>query len=147
MDSCGKSDNRIAKALELIKEEKIENIWKRHSFLAETCRQAIKSIGLKPFAQSPSNAVTSVSMPESIDSAELVKFIRSEFGVSIAGGQAQLKGKIFRLAHLGYMNIFDLLVGITAVEFALHNFGYKFNLGKGIVKLEEEFLKAYKKED
>ncbi len=137
----------LRKALELIKEEGIENIWKRHSFLAETCRQAIKSLDLKPFAQSPSNAVTSVSMPESIDSAEFVKFIRNEFGVSIAGGQAQLKGKIFRIAHLGYMNIFDLLVGITAIEFALHNFGYQFNLGKGILKLEEEFLKEYKKED
>jgi len=137
----------LRKALELVKEEKIENIWKRHSFLAETCRQSIKGIGLKPFAQCPSNAVTSVNMPESIDSAEFVKFIRSEFGISIAGGQAQLKGKIFRIAHLGYMNIFDLLIGVAAIEFALHNFGYQFNLGKGILKLEEEFLKVYRKED
>ncbi|MDP8234476.1 MAG: alanine--glyoxylate aminotransferase family protein [Candidatus Saelkia tenebricola] len=136
----------LRKALELIKEEKIENVWKRHNFLAATCRQAIEGLGLKLFAQNPSSAVTSVMMPDSIDSAEFVKFIRNEFGISIAGGQGALKGKIFRIAHLGYMNIFDLLVGIAAIEFALHNFGYKFSLGKGILKLEEEFLKEYKKE-
>ena len=134
----------LKKALDLIKEEGIENIWQRHSYLANSCREAVKSLGLKLFAQKPSNAVTSVLVPEGIDGVQLVNLIRKEFGVSIAGGQSKLKGKIIRIAHLGYMNIFDVLVGIAALEFALHNMDYKFNLGSGISKLEKEFLKNYK---
>ncbi|MCD6080507.1 MAG: alanine--glyoxylate aminotransferase family protein [Candidatus Omnitrophica bacterium] len=134
----------LKKALEMIKEEGIENIWARHAQLAGICRNAITSLGLKLFATRPSNAVTSVSLPEGIDGSELVKFIRQEFGVSIAGGQGKLKGKICRIAHLGYMNIFDLLVGIASLEFALHHLGYKFELGRGLLEVEEEFLKQYK---
>ncbi|HDI45918.1 MAG TPA: alanine--glyoxylate aminotransferase family protein [Candidatus Omnitrophica bacterium] len=134
----------LSKALEMIKDEGIENIWKRHSQLATICRNAITSLGLKLFAQKPSNAVTSVALPSEIDGTKMIKFIREEFGVSIAGGQGKLKGKIFRIAHLGYMNIFDLLVGIASIEFALHHLGYKFELGKGLLKVEEEFLKQYK---
>lgn len=134
----------LKKSLDMIKDEGIENIWRRHSKLARICREAINAMGLKLFSKSPSNAVTAVVSPQGLDSAEFVKFIRKEFGISIAGGQGKLKGKIFRIAHLGYINIFDLLVGIAGVEFALHNFGCKFNLGKGILKLEEEFLKEIK---
>lgn len=134
----------FSKALEMIKNEGIENIWKRHSQLATICRRAITSLGLKLFAQRPSNAVTSVELPLEIDGTKMIKFIREEFGVSIAGGQGKLKGKIFRIAHLGYMNIFDLLVGIASIEFALHHLGYKFELGKALLKVEEEFLKQYK---
>ncbi len=136
----------LREALMMIKAEGRENIIKRHAQLADMCRNAVKELGLKVFAENPSNAVTSINSPEGVDSGEIVKFIRKEFGISLAGGQGHLKGKIFRIAHLGYMNIFDLLVGIAAIEFALHNIGYKFNLGGGILKLEQEFLKNYKKE-
>ncbi|MDP8216476.1 MAG: alanine--glyoxylate aminotransferase family protein [Candidatus Kaelpia imicola] len=133
-------------ALKMILDEGIENVWRRHAKLAAMTREAVTSLGLKVFAQRPSSAVTSVLMPESIDSAEMVKFIRAEFGISIAGGQAELKSKIIRIAHMGYINLFDVLSGIAAVEFGLHYFGHKFKLGAGILKLEEEFLKSYKKE-
>ena len=136
----------LRKALKMILDEGIENVWERHADLAAITREAVTSLGLKVFAQSPSNAVTSVLVPAELDSAEMVKFIRKEFGISIAGGQAALKGKIIRVAHLGYINLFDILSGIAAIEFCLHNFGYKFKLGAGILKLEEEFLKRYKKE-
>jgi serine---pyruvate transaminase len=136
----------LKKALDMMLDEGIENIWKRHADLAAMTREAVISLGLKIFAQTPSNAVTSVLMPEEIDSTEIVKFIRKEFGISIAGGQAALKGKIIRVAHLGYVNLFDILSGIAAIEFGLHYFGYKFKLGAGILKLEEEFLKGYRKE-
>lgn len=133
----------LKRALEMIKEEGIEEIWKRHSSLASLCREAIQALGLKLFADRPSNAVTSVLAPVGIDTSKLVKFIRQEYGITIAGGQAKLKGKIFRIAHLGYMNVFDLLIGIAGIEFALHNLGYKFKLGEGILKLEESFLKKF----
>jgi serine---pyruvate transaminase len=137
----------LKKALDMMLDEGIENIWKRHADLAAMTREAVISLGLKIFAQNPSNAVTSVLMPEEIDSEKMVNFIRKEFGISIAGGQAALKGKIIRVAHLGYVNLFDILSGIAAIEFGLHYFGYKFKLGAGILKLEEEFLKGYRKED
>jgi aspartate aminotransferase-like enzyme len=115
----------LEKSLELIREEGIENIWKRHALLAESTRVTMKEMGLKLFAKSPANAVTSVISPEGIDSSQLIKFIRKEYGVSIAGGQAKLKGKIFRIAHLGYVNFLDIIVGISALEIGLEHFGYK----------------------
>ncbi|MDP8253063.1 MAG: alanine--glyoxylate aminotransferase family protein [Candidatus Kaelpia aquatica] len=133
-------------ALKMILDEGIENVWKRHANLAAMTREAVASLGLKVFAQRPSSTLTSVLIPESLDSEEMVKFIRAEFGISIAGGQAELKGKIIRVAHLGYINLFDVLSGIAAIEFGLHHFGYKFKLGAGILKLEEEFLKSCKDE-
>ncbi len=136
----------LKKALDMMLDEGIENIWRRHADLASMTREAVISLGLKVFAKRPSNAVTSVLVPEEVDSVEMVKFIRKEFGISIAGGQEALEGKIIRVAHLGYVNLFDILAGIAAIEFGLHNFGYKFKLGAGILKLEEEFLKRYKKE-
>jgi len=67
--------------------------------------------------------------------------MRDNYGVTIAGGQAELKGKVFRIAHMGFIEEFDIIVGISCLEKVLHQMGYKFELGAGVKATEEIFLK------
>lgn len=130
----------LRQALAMLKEEGIENVISRHEHLAEATRSGMRGLNLELFAERPSNAVTAVKVPSGIDGADFVKRLR-EKGVSIAGGQAKLKGKIFRLAHMGYMDRFDVLQMVSAVEIELREMGYKLELGKGVQAAEEVFLK------
>jgi aspartate aminotransferase-like enzyme len=128
----------LVEALNIITSEGVDNVLKRHQLLAQATREAVKAIGLSLLApESPSCVVTAVKLPESIDGAELVKKLRDEYDVWVAGGQDHLKGKIIRIAHLGYMNKFDTIVGISALEMVLKELGHKFELGAGIKKAEE----------
>jgi aspartate aminotransferase-like enzyme len=124
----------------MIKEEGLENVFKRHALLAHATREAVKALGLELFApSSPSNAVTSVKAPKGIDGQEIVKMYRNKHKITIAGGQAQAKGKIFRLAHLGYVDKFDVITSISALEMILKELGHKFTLGSGVAKAMEIF--------
>ncbi len=128
----------LRQALEMIKRDTLENIWLRHEKLAVATRAGIQKLNLELFAESPANVVTAVKSPAGLDSGKLVKKLREEYGVSIAGGQQELKGKIFRIAHLGYMNEFDILVGISAIERGLYELGYQhFNFGDGLAAAEK----------
>jgi aspartate aminotransferase-like enzyme len=129
----------LNEALKMIKEEGLENVLARHAKLAVAARSAMKALGLEIYAKSPANALTAVVVPQGVDGEKMVKNIRSQYGISIAGGQDELKGKVFRLAHLGYMNEFDLVVGISAIEMELHKQGYKLELGKGVKAAQEVF--------
>lgn len=129
----------LNEALKMIRAEGLENVIARHSRLARAARNAMQAIGLELFSQYSSNAVTAVKVPAGVDGEKLVKNIRSRYGISIAGGQAEMKGKIFRIACLGYVNEFDLVAGITAVEMELQEQGYKVELGKGVRAAQEVF--------
>ena len=91
----------LAETLKLIKKERLENVIQRHKRLAEMTREALERLGLKIFASTFCNVVTAALVPEGIDSTELVKLMRRKYGVSIANGQGQFKGKLIRIAHLG----------------------------------------------
>ncbi|MFH1406989.1 MAG: alanine--glyoxylate aminotransferase family protein [Candidatus Omnitrophota bacterium] len=131
----------LCETLKIIKQEGLENVWKRHERLANAMRQAVKALGLELFAKSASsNAVTAVKAPQGIDSENVVKLLRDKYGVWIAGGQAHMKGKVFRIAHMGYMTEPDILVAISALEMVLVEIGYKCEQGAG-VKAAEEALK------
>lgn len=122
----------LAKALDMIKEEGIDNVIKRHEHLADALRSAVSALGLELFSSSPANSVTAVKMPENLDGEELVKIVKDKYGVWFAGGQDHLKGKIVRIATLGFMENFDVIVSVSALEFALYELGYKFEFGAGI---------------
>jgi len=122
----------LDKALEMIKKEGIENIWARHARLSRAIQAGCKAIGLELFSKQPSHVVTPIKVPEGVDGAAIPKILRDELGVTIAGGQAHLKGKIFRIATLGYAADFDVTTGICALEIALRKLGYKFDEGAGI---------------
>ena len=76
-----------------------------------------------------------------IDGKRLVKTMRDNYGVTITGGQAELKGKIIRIAHMGYIEEFDIVLAIACLEKVLYQMGYKFQLGAGVKAAQEIFLK------
>ncbi len=126
------------KSVEMIKNEGIENVWARHAKLANATREGVKALGLELFAgDSAGNVLTSVKIPEGVSFDAGIKKLRDETGVTIAGGQDELKGKIFRVGHMGYVNEFDIVLAISAVEKILHENGYKTELGKGVSRVQE----------
>jgi aspartate aminotransferase-like enzyme len=133
----------LREALAMIRAEGLDAVMARHKKLAEATRQAVKALGLELFAKSGhSESITSVKVPQGVDGGALVKKMRDEYGVVIAGGQGDMKGKVFRIAHMGYMNEFDCVVGIAALECALLSLGYKTAAGKGVAKAIELLSKA-----
>lgn len=130
--------------LKSIKEEGLENVHKRHNRLARATRAAAKALGLKMIApDAPADSATGVFLPEGIDGGKIVKSLRDDFGVTLAGGQDQWKGKIIRIAHLGYVDTFDTIIAISAIEMALKKFGHPVELGKGVAAAQEILLEAY----
>lgn len=129
----------LNESLKLIKKEGLENLFNRFKKMAQATREAMKVLGLELLTDElcASYAVTAVRAPEGIDSAKLVKTMRDEYGVAFAGGQAHLKGKIFRIAHMGYITKDDLVVGMKCLETVLDKMGYKFQKGLGVKKLKE----------
>ena len=130
-------------ALKMVKDEGLENVFKRCSKLAQGVRMAAKALGLKLFADEgcSSRAITAVNVPAGVDGEKLVKTMRDAHGVTIAGGQAELKGKAFRVASMGYINEFDIILALSCLEKVLHQMGYTFELGSGLKAAQEVFLK------
>ena len=132
----------LNEALKMMQAEGLESIFKRHEKLADATRAAMEALGLELFApDAASDAVTAVKVPKGVDGEKLVKVMRDEHGVTIAGGQSEMKGKIFRIAHMGYIGEFDIILGISCLEKVLKKMGYAFELGKGIRAAEEVLLK------
>ncbi len=122
----------LMQSLRMIKEEGLENVYKRIDKLAAATRVGANALGLKVFAKSPSPAVTAIVAPEGVDGQAIYKTLWKKYGVTGAGGQDQLKGKIFRIATLGYADKYDVITAIAALEFTLRDLGYKFEMGKGV---------------
>jgi aspartate aminotransferase-like enzyme len=110
----------------------MENLWRRHERHAKATQESLKALGLELFSKSPCNVMTPFIVPEGVDGKGMHKYMRDELGVTMAGGQSQLEGKIIRVGHMGYHNDFDVLIAISSVEKALLRFGYKIEPGKGV---------------
>ncbi len=134
----------LRSVLQSMKEEGMENVHKRHNRLARATRSAVKALGLKLVApDAPADSATGLFVPESVDGGKLVKSLRDDFGVTLAGGQDDWKGKVVRIAHLGYVDTFDTILAIAALEMALKKFGHDVALGKGVAAAQEILLEAY----
>ena len=132
----------LNEALKMMKEDGLENIFARHRKMADAVRNAVLALGLKLFApEAGSDVVTAICLPEGLDGEKLVKTMRDTYGVTIAGGQDSLKGKVCRIAHMGFIEEFDIITGISCLEKVLTQMGYKFTLGSGVRAAEETFLK------
>jgi aspartate aminotransferase-like enzyme len=132
----------LQESFRLIKPEGLEGIFSRHKRLAHATREAMKAIGLSLFPkESPSDALTAVLAPEGHDGQAIYKTLRDRYGITAAGGQDHLKGKIFRISHMGYADIFDVITAISAVEMVLKGMGYPVKLGSGVAVAEEILMK------
>jgi len=132
----------LCESLKMLKQDGLESVFLRHRRMADATRAAVAALGLELFAPTAgSDVVTAVKVSQGIDGEKLVKTMRDTYGVTIAGGQSELKGKVFRIAHMGYIEEFDIIVGIACLEKVLHQMGYKFELGAGLKAAQEVFLK------
>ncbi|MBI5474910.1 MAG: alanine--glyoxylate aminotransferase family protein [Ignavibacteriae bacterium] len=127
-------------ALEMIRVEGIENVWKRHERLATALRAGVVGLGLKLFSDSPSFAVTPVWVPDGVAWKAFNKVLKGEIGITIAGGQDDYKDKIFRVSHLGYYDELDMIAFVGALERTLSTVGYKFTVGSGLAATQNAFL-------
>ncbi|OFY99862.1 MAG: class V aminotransferase [Bdellovibrionales bacterium GWC1_52_8] len=123
----------LQESLRLMREEGLQNVFKRHDRLARATRAAVQALGLELFSEAPSTAVTAVRVPGTIADGKLIpKTMRDTFGAVIAGGQDELEGKIFRLSHFGYCGDFDITTGISALELTLGKLGHPVRFGTGV---------------
>ena len=124
-------------ALELIRGEGLEAVLARHARLAHISRTAMKALGLNLLAERPANGLTAVRVPPGMDGLELQRRIFEETGAMLAGGQAHLRGKILRLAHMGYADELDLITAISALERGLQVMGHTFEPGAGLLAAQQ----------
>lgn len=120
-------------ALGMMQDEGYAQVFARHDRLARATRAAATALGLRLVApDAPSPATTGMFVPDGVDGGKLVAYLRDRMGVTFAGGQDELKGKIVRIAHLGYAGTFDIVVAIAALEMALAHFGHALQFGRGV---------------
>jgi aspartate aminotransferase-like enzyme len=131
----------LGESLKMMREEGLENVYKRHAMLAEATRKGVQAMGLKLYAPtSPSNSLTAVLAPEGMDSGKVISALEKDFGIRVANGQDQAKGKIFRIAHMGYYDKSDILFVLASLEIVLNKLGYKVEPGVGVGAAEKVFM-------
>jgi aspartate aminotransferase-like enzyme len=121
--------------LQMMKKEGLENIFARHQRLTKVTREAVKAMGLSLFAadECASPAITAVVPPDGLDAEDIRAIVKKKFDIVLAGGQDHLKGKIFRIGHLGFVSDRDILTAIASLEAALQELGYQgFTSGAGV---------------
>jgi aspartate aminotransferase-like enzyme len=122
----------LCEALRMITEEGIERVFQQHEYLSRATRAAMVALGLELFApDSPSHACTAIRVPDGLDGEALVKQLRDRYGITVAGGQGPVTGKIFRVGHMGDVDGFDVITVVAAVEMALADLGYPVKAGEG----------------
>ena len=128
-------------ALGLLLDAGVEAAFDRHARLGRACREGAKAMGLDLFSpdDDSSAVVTAIRAPEGIDATELVLALRDRFGITIANGQAQLKGKIFRIGHIGYFDVFDITTALAAVELVLADLGADVERGVAVTRALEAY--------
>jgi aspartate aminotransferase-like enzyme len=133
----------LAEALKYIKEIGMDNLVENAQLLAKATRVAATTLGLELFApNSPSSSVTAIKAPAGMDSGEIVKGFRTQFGSIIANGQGTMKGQIFRIAHLGYFDFADLFAMVAELEIILHSKGVPVEFGKGVAAVQKIYAEA-----
>lgn len=128
----------LDKALDMLVEEGIEHVWKRHELLAHGMRAGVQALGLELFSSSPSNAVTTVHLPPA--GKHLVSLLKQKYSATVIGGQDSLKDKIFRISHLGFYDEGDMLALLGVLEHALHEIGQVIQPGSGVAAAQRAFM-------
>ncbi len=130
----------LGAALDMMREEGLESIFARHALLARATGAAVEAMGLEIFPRDErSEALTAVRVPEGIDGRAIPLLMEDAHGVTIAGGQGALSGRIFRIGHLGYVDSADVLATVAALEATLEELGFAVEKGRGLAAAQEAF--------
>jgi aspartate aminotransferase-like enzyme len=133
----------LREALRLFQEEGQDAVLERHRILSEATKEGIRALGLDLDGEHPERAwaVTAVRAPEGVDGNELVARVRRDHGIVLAPGQGPLKGKVFRIGHLGHYDRFDIIRCLAALELTLGDMGHPVKRGAGVAAAEETFAR------
>jgi aspartate aminotransferase-like enzyme len=136
----------LVKALRLslkrLRTEGIENVWARQALTASAARAGVQAMGLDVFPDPPADGLTVFKMPEGIDGAAFLKKLEGRYGMKLAGGQDQWKGKIARLAHMGYIDAFDVIAALSGIELTLLEMGHALEPGAGVAAAQKVLASA-----
>ncbi len=125
----------LSQVLKRFTDEGLENMHKRHEIFSLATRSAFEAMGMDLFTKDePSTALSVAVAPNDIGAAPIIKSLKEDFGMTVAGGQDQAKGKIFRVSHIGYIDRSDTIAVISAVEQTLKKLGHNFDFGSGVEK-------------
>ena len=127
-------------SLKRIRAEGIEALWARHARMAAAARAAVAAMGLDNFAERPNNALTVITVPAGVDGNAVLKTLEKKYGYKLANGQDNLKGKIWRLSHMGYCDAFDVIGALSALELALIEEGFKLVPGAGVAAAQKSLV-------
>lgn len=132
----------LKESLQIMEEEGLENTYRRHNYYKKLVRAAVKALGLELLTseEAASSAVTAIKKSGNLDVQQVTKIMRDKHKVVIAGGQGKVKGEIFRIGHLGYIDTNDIIVTIAALERTLKELGWEFQLGQGLAAVQELLL-------
>jgi serine---pyruvate transaminase len=128
-------------ALGILLGQGLDAVFERHVRLGRACREGAKAMGLELFSpdEDRSAVVTAIRAPDGIDATELVRSLRDRFGITIANGQGVLKGKIFRIGHIGYFDVFDITTALAAAELVLADLGAELERGVAVTRALEAY--------
>jgi aspartate aminotransferase-like enzyme len=130
-------------SLSMMEREGWDNVYARHARMSRAMRAAATALGLKLLApEDPSPAATGLFLPAGIDADRVLDYLRDRMGITLAEGQDQLKGKVIRVAHVGYMGAFDVITAVAALEMALRKFGAEIPFGRGVAAAQEVLMEA-----
>jgi aspartate aminotransferase-like enzyme len=130
-------------SLGMMQREGLDRVYARHARMSRATRAAASALGLKLLApDSPSPAATGVYLPDGIDADQVLDYLRDHMNITLAEGQDQLKGKVIRIAHVGYMGAFDVITAIAALEMVLRKFGVELPFGKGVAAAQEVLMES-----
>jgi serine---pyruvate transaminase len=126
-------------ALGVLLRDGLESAFAHHARLGRACREGVKAMGLELFSpdEERSAVVTAVHTPDGVDADELVKLLRNRHGITLAPGQGPLKGKVFRIGHIGWFDIFDITTALAGLELALGELGAEIERGVGVSRALE----------
>lgn len=132
----------LRESLRMMKEETLEGVYLRHERLAKATRAAAGGLGLDLLSSSPVNSVTGIRMPSGVDGTAVVRQMQTRYGITIAGGQDHLKGKIVRIAHVGFFSEFDIITAISGLEMTLSDLGFGIRPGAGVAAAQATFAET-----
>jgi aspartate aminotransferase-like enzyme len=127
-------------ALRRLREEGIENVWKRHRLMSEACQAGIQALGLDLFSARPAEGLTAFRVPEGLKDTDIRNKLTERFGITAVGGQDKLKGKIVRVGHMGYMDELDVVSGLAALEMVLADLGWDVEPGAAVTAAQQVYL-------
>jgi aspartate aminotransferase-like enzyme len=133
----------VRASLNMMEREGLNRVYARHARMSRATRAAALALGLKLLApDDPSPAATGIFLPQGIDADRVLEYLRDQMNVVFAEGQDQLKGKVIRIAHVGFMGAFDVITAVAALEMALRKFGAEIPFGRGVAAAEEILMEA-----